>query len=132
MLSFCLLVHLSHYEQSNSLTNESITLQSKPSSPKPSGIKTKVGTPPRRSMAPQATVRGISQILTFFSILTFIFSTNRKYITDFKMTSDFDVLWQQVHWRLRQPCSGKVFCSLLSQMDTSSSQILIYLSLEVN
>ncbi|XP_035509557.1 HAUS augmin-like complex subunit 8 [Morone saxatilis] len=40
--------------KSNSLTNESIAAPPRPSSPKPSGVRPKVGTPPRRSMAPQA------------------------------------------------------------------------------
>ncbi|XP_071773742.1 HAUS augmin-like complex subunit 8 [Centroberyx gerrardi] len=40
--------------KSNSLTNESIAVPPRPSSPKPSCVKPKVGTPPRRSMAPQA------------------------------------------------------------------------------
>lgn len=63
MLHTCLFMLLSHYDQSTSLTNESMTLPLKPCSPKPSGLKTKFGTPPRRSMAPQAALRGISQIL---------------------------------------------------------------------
>ncbi|XP_045905815.1 HAUS augmin-like complex subunit 8 isoform X1 [Micropterus dolomieu] len=40
--------------KSNSLTNESIAVPPRPSSPKPSSVKPKVGTPPRRSMVPQA------------------------------------------------------------------------------
>ncbi|XP_039983734.1 HAUS augmin-like complex subunit 8 [Xiphias gladius] len=40
--------------KSNSLTNESVSVPPRPSSPKPSGIRPKVGTPPRRSVAPQA------------------------------------------------------------------------------
>ncbi|XP_074491595.1 HAUS augmin-like complex subunit 8 [Sebastes fasciatus] len=40
--------------KSNSLTNESIAVPLRPSSPKPSGVKPRVGTPPRRSMTPQA------------------------------------------------------------------------------
>ncbi|XP_034036712.1 HAUS augmin-like complex subunit 8 [Thalassophryne amazonica] len=42
--------------KSNSLTNESVTVMTttKASSPKPSSVKPKVGTSPRRSMAPQA------------------------------------------------------------------------------
>lgn len=43
--------------KSTSLTNESMTLPLKPCSPKPSGLKTKFGTPPRRSIAPQAASR---------------------------------------------------------------------------
>ncbi|XP_077964635.1 HAUS augmin-like complex subunit 8 isoform X2 [Gasterosteus aculeatus] len=39
--------------KSNSLTNESIAAPPRPSSPKPSGVKPRVGTPPRRSMAHQ-------------------------------------------------------------------------------
>ncbi|XP_042339903.1 HAUS augmin-like complex subunit 8 [Plectropomus leopardus] len=39
--------------KSNS-TNESIAVPPRPSSPKPSGVKPRVGTPPRRSLAPQA------------------------------------------------------------------------------
>ncbi|TNN43534.1 HAUS augmin-like complex subunit 8 [Liparis tanakae] len=38
--------------KSNSLTNESIAVPLRPSSPKPGGVKSRVGTPPRRSMAP--------------------------------------------------------------------------------
>ncbi|XP_041791982.1 HAUS augmin-like complex subunit 8 [Chelmon rostratus] len=44
----------SSLSKSNSLTSESIAVPPTPSSPKPSGVKPKVGTPPRRSMAPQA------------------------------------------------------------------------------
>ncbi|XP_029356574.1 HAUS augmin-like complex subunit 8 [Echeneis naucrates] len=40
--------------KSSSLTNESIAVPPRPSSPKPSGVKPKVGTPTRRSVAPQA------------------------------------------------------------------------------
>ncbi|XP_056267208.1 HAUS augmin-like complex subunit 8 [Pseudoliparis swirei] len=40
--------------KSNSLTNESIAAPLRPSSPKPGGVKSRVGTPPRRSMPPQA------------------------------------------------------------------------------
>ncbi|XP_068563194.1 HAUS augmin-like complex subunit 8 isoform X2 [Cebidichthys violaceus] len=43
--------------KSNSLTNESIVVPLRPSSPKPSGVKPRIGTPPRRSMAPPATQR---------------------------------------------------------------------------
>lgn len=65
MLHICLFIfmHVYHHDQSNSLTNESTTLPLRPSSPKPSGLKTKFGTPPRRSVAPQTAARGISQIL---------------------------------------------------------------------
>ncbi|XP_034079451.1 HAUS augmin-like complex subunit 8 isoform X2 [Gymnodraco acuticeps] len=45
----------SSISKSNSLTNESFAVPLRPSSPKPSGVKPRVGTPPRRSMAPQAT-----------------------------------------------------------------------------
>lgn len=53
---------LCHFAQSNSMTNESIAVPPKPSSPKPSGVrskistppKTKFGTPPRHSVAPRA------------------------------------------------------------------------------
>ncbi|XP_010777339.1 uncharacterized protein haus8 [Notothenia coriiceps] len=45
----------SSISKSNSLTNESSAVPLRPSSPKPSGVKPRVGTPPRRSMAPQAT-----------------------------------------------------------------------------
>lgn len=45
-------------QQSNSLTNESTTLPPRPSSPKPSVLKSKIGTPPRRSMAPHALATG--------------------------------------------------------------------------
>eukprot|EP00066_Takifugu_rubripes_P023862 XP_011613128.1 PREDICTED: HAUS augmin-like complex subunit 8 isoform X1 [Takifugu rubripes] len=52
----------SSLSKSNSLTNESIAVPPKPSSPKPSGIRSKVstppkpkfGTPPKRSLAPHA------------------------------------------------------------------------------
>ncbi|XP_058494756.1 HAUS augmin-like complex subunit 8 [Solea solea] len=40
--------------KSNSLTNESIAAPLKPSSPKPCGVRPKLGASPRRSMAPQA------------------------------------------------------------------------------
>ncbi|XP_056133699.1 HAUS augmin-like complex subunit 8 [Lampris incognitus] len=40
--------------KSNSLTNESIAMSPRRSSPVPSCVKTKVATPPRRSMIPQA------------------------------------------------------------------------------
>ncbi|MED6238434.1 hypothetical protein ATANTOWER_021042 [Ataeniobius toweri] len=40
--------------KSNSLTNESTALPQRPSSPKPTAVKPKVGTPTRRSMTPQA------------------------------------------------------------------------------
>ncbi|KAK5931137.1 hypothetical protein CgunFtcFv8_027310 [Champsocephalus gunnari] len=45
----------SSISKSNSLTNESFAVPLRPSSPKLSGVKPRVGTPPRRSMAPQAT-----------------------------------------------------------------------------
>ncbi|XP_034564807.1 HAUS augmin-like complex subunit 8 [Notolabrus celidotus] len=44
----------SSLSKSNSLTNESVVVPPRPISPKPSGVKPRVGTPPRRSMAPQA------------------------------------------------------------------------------
>ncbi|XP_071343802.1 HAUS augmin-like complex subunit 8 [Trachinotus anak] len=44
----------SSLSKSNSLTNESVAVPPRPSSPKPSGVRPKVGTPPRRSVAPQA------------------------------------------------------------------------------
>ncbi|XP_032382786.1 HAUS augmin-like complex subunit 8 [Etheostoma spectabile] len=44
----------SSLSKSNSLTNESIAVPLRPSSPKPSGVKPRVDTPPRRSLAPQA------------------------------------------------------------------------------
>ncbi|XP_041647745.1 HAUS augmin-like complex subunit 8 [Cheilinus undulatus] len=40
--------------KSNSLTNESIAVPPRPASPKPGGVKPRVGTSPRRSVAPQA------------------------------------------------------------------------------
>ncbi|XP_047443478.1 HAUS augmin-like complex subunit 8 [Mugil cephalus] len=40
--------------KSNSLTSESFAVPLRPSSPKPSDVRPNVGTPPRRSMAPQA------------------------------------------------------------------------------
>ncbi|XP_068175985.1 HAUS augmin-like complex subunit 8 [Antennarius striatus] len=40
--------------KSNSLSNESVVVPPRPSSPKAVSVKPKVGTPPRRSMAPQA------------------------------------------------------------------------------
>ncbi|XP_024134101.2 HAUS augmin-like complex subunit 8 [Oryzias melastigma] len=40
--------------KSNSLTNESVAAPQRPSSPKPTAVKPKSGTPTRRSMAPQA------------------------------------------------------------------------------
>lgn len=53
-LSYC--VPTTH--QSNSLTNESTILPPRPSSPKPSVLKSKIGTPPRRSMAPHVLATG--------------------------------------------------------------------------
>ncbi|XP_026160993.1 HAUS augmin-like complex subunit 8 isoform X1 [Mastacembelus armatus] len=40
--------------KSNSLTNDSVAVPLRPCSPKLSGVRPKVGTPPRRSLAPQA------------------------------------------------------------------------------
>uniref|UniRef100_A0A4W6DIL8 HAUS augmin-like complex, subunit 8 n=1 Tax=Lates calcarifer TaxID=8187 RepID=A0A4W6DIL8_LATCA len=47
--------------KSNSLNNESTAAPPKPSSPKPTGVRPKVGTPPRRSMAPQALATSMSR-----------------------------------------------------------------------
>ncbi|XP_026201726.1 HAUS augmin-like complex subunit 8 [Anabas testudineus] len=44
----------SSLSKSNSLNNESVAVPPRPSSPKPSGVRTKVGTPPRCSVTPQA------------------------------------------------------------------------------
>uniref|UniRef100_A0A8C5EVL5 HAUS augmin-like complex subunit 8 n=1 Tax=Gouania willdenowi TaxID=441366 RepID=A0A8C5EVL5_GOUWI len=44
----------SSLSKSNSLTNDSVTGPLRPSSPKPSSVKLKVGISPRRSVAPQA------------------------------------------------------------------------------
>ncbi|XP_029905243.1 HAUS augmin-like complex subunit 8 [Myripristis murdjan] len=49
--------------KSNSLTNESISVPPRPSSPKPKCVKPKVGTPPRRSVAPQAPPTSMSCLL---------------------------------------------------------------------
>uniref|UniRef100_A0A3Q1G028 HAUS augmin like complex subunit 8 n=1 Tax=Acanthochromis polyacanthus TaxID=80966 RepID=A0A3Q1G028_9TELE len=45
----CISLHPYKNQQSNSLTNESFAAPLRPASPKPSGVKPKVGTPPRRS-----------------------------------------------------------------------------------
>lgn len=50
---FYIYVSLHPYKQSSSLT-ESFAMPLRPSSPKSSGVKPKLGTPPRRSIAPQA------------------------------------------------------------------------------
>ncbi|XP_059196649.1 HAUS augmin-like complex subunit 8 isoform X2 [Centropristis striata] len=44
----------SSLSKSNSLTSDSIAAPLRPSSPKPGGVNPRIGTPPRRSMAPQA------------------------------------------------------------------------------
>ncbi|KAM9856115.1 HAUS augmin-like complex subunit 8 [Aulostomus maculatus] len=44
----------SSLSKSHSSTNESVSGSLRPSSPRPSGVKPRVGTPPRRSLAPQA------------------------------------------------------------------------------
>ncbi|XP_054459266.1 HAUS augmin-like complex subunit 8 [Anoplopoma fimbria] len=59
----------SSLSKSNSLTNESFAVPLRPSSPKPSGVKPRVGTPPRRSMAPQALATSIMSRETEHSLL---------------------------------------------------------------
>ncbi|XP_049443755.1 HAUS augmin-like complex subunit 8 [Epinephelus fuscoguttatus] len=55
--------------KSNSLTNESMAAPPRPSSPKPSGTKPRVGTPPRRSLAPQALATSMMSNTTEPSLL---------------------------------------------------------------
>ncbi|XP_019936266.1 HAUS augmin-like complex subunit 8 [Paralichthys olivaceus] len=59
----------SSLSKSNSLTNESIAVPPRPSSPKPSGVRPKVGISPRRSMAPQALATSIMSRETEPSLL---------------------------------------------------------------
>ncbi|KAM8888839.1 HAUS augmin-like complex subunit 8 [Synchiropus picturatus] len=47
-------VEKSSLSKSNSLTNESTFVQPRPALPKPAGVKPKVGTSPRRTMAPRS------------------------------------------------------------------------------
>uniref|UniRef100_A0A3B4H5V3 HAUS augmin-like complex, subunit 8 n=1 Tax=Pundamilia nyererei TaxID=303518 RepID=A0A3B4H5V3_9CICH len=70
--------------QSNSLTNESNTVP-RPSSPKPTGVKPKAGTPTRRSMAPYATSmmsRENEASLLGKSVLQSTFSDNPRFRPD--------------------------------------------------
>ncbi|XP_022615326.1 HAUS augmin-like complex subunit 8 [Seriola dumerili] len=75
--------------KSNSLTNESIAVPPRPSSPKPSGVRPKVGTPPRRSMAPQALTsmsRETEPSLLGKSILQSTFSDGHCFRPDFDIS----------------------------------------------
>ncbi|XP_070688750.1 HAUS augmin-like complex subunit 8 [Pempheris klunzingeri] len=77
--------------KSNSLTNESVAVPPRPSSPKPGGVKPKVGTPPRRSVAPQALAtsmmsRGNEPSLLGKSILQSTFSDGHCFRPDFDIS----------------------------------------------
>uniref|UniRef100_UPI0037E7661F HAUS augmin-like complex subunit 8 n=1 Tax=Semicossyphus pulcher TaxID=241346 RepID=UPI0037E7661F len=77
--------------KSNSLTNESIAVPPRPSSPKPSGVKPRVGTPPRHSMAPQALAttmmsRESEPSLLGRSILQSTFADGHCFRPDFDMS----------------------------------------------
>ncbi|KAK9519005.1 hypothetical protein VZT92_021762 [Zoarces viviparus] len=73
--------------KSNSLTNESVVVPLRPSSPKPSGVKARVGTPPRRSMAPQATpMMSQEPSLLGKSILHSTFSDGHGFRPDFDIS----------------------------------------------
>nr|XP_046247994.1 HAUS augmin-like complex subunit 8 [Scatophagus argus] len=81
----------SSLSKSNSLTNESIAVPPRPSSPKPGGVKPKVGTPPRRSMAPQALAasmmsRETEQSLLGKSVLQSTFSDGHCFRPDFDIS----------------------------------------------
>ncbi|XP_044054729.1 HAUS augmin-like complex subunit 8 isoform X2 [Siniperca chuatsi] len=77
--------------KSNSLTNESIAVPARPSSPKPSGVKPKLGTPPKRSMAPQTLAasmvsREMEPSLLGKSILQSTFSDGHCFRPDFDIS----------------------------------------------
>ncbi|XP_070765596.1 HAUS augmin-like complex subunit 8 [Enoplosus armatus] len=77
--------------KSNSLNNQSIAVPPRPSSPKPSGVKPKLGTPPRRSMAPQALAasmmsRETEPSLLGKSILQSTFSDGHCFRPDFDIS----------------------------------------------
>ncbi|KAF7663080.1 hypothetical protein LDENG_00218750 [Lucifuga dentata] len=77
--------------KSNSLTNESVPVPPRPSSPKPSSVKPKVGTPPRRSVAPQAHPRsmistGLEPSLLGKSVLQSTFSDGHCFRPEFDIS----------------------------------------------
>ncbi|XP_040896629.1 HAUS augmin-like complex subunit 8 [Toxotes jaculatrix] len=77
--------------KSNSLNNESVGVPPRPSSPKPSGVRPKVGTPPRRSVAPQALAtsmmtRETEPSLLGKSILQSTFSDGHCFRPDFDIS----------------------------------------------
>uniref|UniRef100_A0A8D3CRP5 HAUS augmin-like complex subunit 8 n=1 Tax=Scophthalmus maximus TaxID=52904 RepID=A0A8D3CRP5_SCOMX len=77
--------------KSNSLTNESIAVPPRPSSPKPRGVRPKLATPPRRSMAPQGlatttTTREMEPSLLGKSILQSTFSDGHCFRPDFDIS----------------------------------------------
>ncbi|CAJ1060444.1 HAUS augmin-like complex subunit 8 [Xyrichtys novacula] len=81
----------SSLSKSNSLTNESIAAPPRPVSPKPSGVKPKIGTPPRRSMAPQALATTImshesDMSLLGKSVLQSTFADGHCFRPDFDMS----------------------------------------------
>ncbi|XP_008300773.1 HAUS augmin-like complex subunit 8 isoform X2 [Stegastes partitus] len=78
--------------KSNSLTNESFAVPVRPSSPKPSGVKPRVGTPPRRSVAPRALAastmsRETEPSLLGRSILQSTFSDGHCFRPDFDISA---------------------------------------------
>ncbi|XP_008335081.1 HAUS augmin-like complex subunit 8 [Cynoglossus semilaevis] len=77
--------------KSNSLTNESFAAPQRPSSPKPSGVRPKVGTPPRRSMAPQVLATSMASretdtLLLGKSVLQSTFSDGHCFRPDFDIS----------------------------------------------
>uniref|UniRef100_A0A3P8UDR7 HAUS augmin-like complex, subunit 8 n=1 Tax=Amphiprion percula TaxID=161767 RepID=A0A3P8UDR7_AMPPE len=78
--------------KSNSLTNESFAAPLKPASPKPSSVKPKVGTPPRRSVAPRTLAasmisRETEPSLLGKSILQSTFSDGHCFRPDFDISA---------------------------------------------
>ncbi|KAM9761613.1 HAUS augmin-like complex subunit 8 [Menidia menidia] len=77
--------------KSNSLSKDSTIVPLRPSSPKPPAVKPKVGTPPRRSMAPQALAesmmsREIDPAVFGKSILQSTFSDGHCFRPDFDIS----------------------------------------------
>ncbi|XP_029002345.1 HAUS augmin-like complex subunit 8 [Betta splendens] len=75
--------------KSGSLTNDSTALMPKPSSPKLTGVRPKVGTPPRRSVAPQALAtssRETDQSVLRKSMLQSTFSDGHCFRPDFDIS----------------------------------------------
>ncbi|KAM7012314.1 HAUS augmin-like complex subunit 8 [Tautogolabrus adspersus] len=71
--------------KSNSLTNESMAVPPRPVSPKPTGVKPRVGTPPRRSMAPHALATTEPSLLGR-SVLQSTFTEGSCFRPDFDMS----------------------------------------------